>query len=168
MVFVLARSLIYVLRTGEFDALFTTSDMHIEERPAALFELRKGDWAYFKNLPMYDVLNRELARRGLYRGGFRGENVIKVGPGRYWGFPPGGSASYTSWLRDLMEAYNALVLRAYHAGIIHADASNYMVEDIRQVPGHAGWARFFDTAAIAQKVFEHRKPSLPAPLRRLQ
>jgi hypothetical protein len=93
-----------------------------------------GDAAWFPNYGDY------LALPG--GGGYQAENVIKVGPNRYWGFV--GSNKITSlqgWKKELRERY------------VEAGGSK-RTDDI---PGYESLStRSLDVATIAMSVFELR------------
>ena len=79
---VLAKGLIDTLAVGEFDDLgytYTTTPRRITQ--GGLATMKDGDLGDFKNYP--DYLTKHPG------GGYQGENVIKTGNDKYWGYPAG-------------------------------------------------------------------------------
>jgi hypothetical protein len=74
-------------------------------------------------------------------GGYQGENVIKVGEDKYFGFPIGVNTA-AGWIQELINAYNAGLPVSEH---------------INSIPGFLGnYNQFFDTVAISQDVIKLR------------
>jgi hypothetical protein len=95
-----ARSLIKTLIQKEFDkAGFSSSDMHMYPiAPIDISQMQIGDWGYIQNDKRYPIKHP--------KGGYRGENIIKVGNDKYWGFPA-GVKTYAQWEKQLINAYNS-------------------------------------------------------------
>jgi hypothetical protein len=131
-----AKGLIMILKPGEFDKLYTTSSDIGIERPFRLELTKPGDWMYFKNDARYPDKHPD--------GGWRGENVIKVGADTYWGWGWDGgdkTENYLNWTNKLITEYNRRLPRS---------------QWIYAIPGYTGKAIFFKVNVIAMNVFDLR------------
>ncbi len=134
---VYSKGLLEVLRSGEFDALYTSDTIPDTFTGADLGAMKVGDWSYIQNDPRYLDPDKHPD------GGYQGENIIKVGDDQYWGFPL-GVQNYSEWEQKLIDVYNS--------GLDPAD-------QISSIPGFDSTAtQFLDVAKIAQDLFRHRTP----------
>lgn len=132
------KGLIDILKPGEFDALALRSlspDETFAHNAVSPDKMFPADMGYIRNHEDYADL--------FPAGAWRGENVIKVGPDRYWGFPL-GVLSESRWKQELGAAYNT------------AARARRLPTRSEQVPGFDHDAQFFKIPSIAMKVFEHR------------
>jgi hypothetical protein len=154
---IMAKGLITALHAGEFNKLgWTASTMPLDDRTVGLSSTKPGDWVYFQN----DL--RYLQWHGNPDEGYQGENVIKVGTDRYWGWPisvslgalPYGNRANprrpanSCWTQILFDAYNSPPV----------PPNQYT----RTIPGYTGTATFFDVAVVGMDIFDLRTgPSGP-------
>jgi hypothetical protein len=132
---VMAKGLIDVLKTGEFDRLkYTYTTFPRTSRTLTkIDQMKLGDWGYIENYADY-------VRNGVEIGPYRGENVIKVGEGDYWGFG-GGTQTYNGWEAILRNDYNQ------RTGSSRTDA----------LPGFKNFAVFIHVSHVGMDVFDLRK-----------
>ncbi len=137
-----AKGLIDVLKKGEFNALgFTFMNFPEVGRTGTPQDMWLGDRAFIKNYADYRSKTRILYGRA---GPYIGENIIKVGLGRYWGLvtnPSERVKSYQGWEAKLINEYTKL------PGPPVFDPGFGFSYDIR----------FIDIAWVAQEVFHLRQ-----------
>jgi RHS repeat-associated protein len=145
---VYAKAMVDVFGADQFDKLGLVL---IEQIPQLLVdkpgggspgEMWIGDSAFIKNYP--DYLSRSIRARG-EAGSSQGENIIKVGQSRFWGYTGQRFSqdvkTIDQWRSMLRADYNAV-------GGPSAPADQY--------PKFTGRISFIDTASIAQGVFNDR------------
>jgi RHS repeat-associated protein len=136
---VMWKGLVDVLKPGELDALELRSmspDVTFSPKQASPGQMFRADMGYLLNHSDYPQL--------FPSGAWRGENVIKVGTDKYWGFPL-GTLSEVNWKNQLGLAYNR-----------EARARRLPTRPIDEVPGFDNKSQFFNVPSIATKVFEYR------------
>ena len=135
----MAKGLIDLIDPTDFDALFTSGTVPMASHDVPISGMKLGDWGYLLNDTRY--LDKHE------HGGYQGENIINVNPGKYFGFPT-GPQTLAKWQDDLIAAYNA--------GLPQADK-------ITSIPGwQAADNQFIDIPKVAMAIFDRR-----AELRRL-
>lgn len=129
----MAKSLIDNLKSYEFDELGIGTRLPFRLRNATPGQMLLGDASYVKN---YDDYLR------IHPGGaWQGENIIKVGPGRFWGFLFGERVrSIRGWEDQLRSAYNR----------------GLATPRTDRLPGFTGLTSFLDVAGISMEVFDLR------------
>jgi len=134
-----AKGLSMTLLPGELRLLwFTIGQIPRQSRRANHHNMLIGDYGHIPNHS--DYLDRHPD------GDWQGENVIKVGEGRFWGHPL-GVMSVSEWEAQLRAEYNRGLDPADWKGIRPRDNGS---------PFTRGLVEFFDMAAVAEKVFDHR------------
>jgi RHS repeat-associated protein len=145
---VYAKALVDVFGADQFDKLGLAL---IEQIPQLLIdkpgggspgEMWIGDSAFIKNYPDYLSLSRRASGRA---GASQGENILKVGQSRFWGYTGHtfrqDVKTVDQWRSMLRADYNAV-------GGQSAPSDQY--------PQFTGRISFIDTASIAQGVFNDR------------
>lgn len=131
---VFAKGVIDVLRDGEFDKL--GYGLNFTRLPVALkkfgniYQLHHGDGSYIKNYSDYTTYAP--------RGAWRGENVVALPSGKFWGWGV-GTEDYNVFQQKLIEEYRAVGGRSTGT-----------------FPGFDGDAIFLDVPKIARQVFDLR------------
>ena len=118
----------------QFDELgYSYRRFPVAERRGTAAQMLLGDASFIANYP--DYLSKHPG------GGFQGENIVKVGAGRYWGYGTDVPVrSISQWETELRRAYNSGL------GVARTDA----------LPGFTGNILFFDTAQVGMNIFDLR------------
>ena len=139
---VLVKGLLDELEPGEFKEFGTVKsalalDTYLDGRTCSIENLKEGDWATFFNNDKY---------RTLYpTGGWRLENVIKVGTNQYWGFSSNPKPhTYDEWLKVLWGEYNK--------GLKRWD--QIPPDQLQEfIPGYNGIADFWNVSKVGMENF---------------
>ena len=127
---VIAKGLSDSIGNANFVALYKVNAFPRERYSVKIGESKNGDWGYFLNDKNYPDKHT--------RGGYRGENVIKVGNDQWWGFP-GGIKSQAGWAQILIKEYNRGLPRTEH---------------INKIPGWSGNAIFINNSKVGMDLFD--------------
>ncbi|HEX8000313.1 MAG TPA: RHS repeat-associated core domain-containing protein [Pyrinomonadaceae bacterium] len=141
-ILVYAKALVDVLGGSTFNALgYQSSNVPIDQYQGKLSDMLAGDWGYFQN---YDDYTDKLTELGLGNGAYQGENFIKIGDDRYFGFPL-GVKSESDWLITLRDAYNRP---------LNKDPMGKQRND--PLPGFDGYIKFIDVPKVGMDAFNYR------------
>src|SRR4029077_3999411 len=130
---VFAKGLIDMLKENEFDDLgFSVLRMPTIVKDGTPGQMLLADAGFIRNFS--DYLERVPG------GSWQGENIVKVGPGKYWGYgsPTGRVKSIEQWEKELRNVYN-----------LEAGTSR-----TARIPGFTGKILFLDTAQIGMNIFD--------------
>ena len=135
---VLAKGLIDVLKRDEFDELgYTYLRMPSADKDGEPEQMLLGDTGFINNYA--DYLERHPG------GDWQGENIVKVGPGRYWGFGAENRIkSIAGWETELRARYN----------------QGLTTPRTDRIPGFTKKILFLNPARIGMQVFDLRKSKM--------
>ncbi len=131
---VYSKGLIDVLKSNEFDDLgLTYRSIPLVEKRGTPGQMLLGDGGFVANYTDYLRLHPG--------GGYQGENIIKVGSGRFWGFGTEIPVrSIRQWEEELRRAYN----------------EGLSVGRTDPLPGFTGNILFFNTSKLGMNIFDLR------------
>jgi RHS repeat-associated protein len=143
-----AKGVIDVLKPGEFNELkLTYRNIGWVEIDGTAGQMLLGDAGAILNYSDYSEWS--MARKGMNMG-YKAENIIKVGPGNYWGFEGPEAKNHPrselQWRKDLRQHFN--------------DLGGPQRTDLKPIH-FAGKIRFVNIPYLGMVVFDLRASKLP-------
>lgn len=151
-VLVYAKAMIDVLGNEQFDKLGITDLRQVAQLTVEMKgshqpgEMLVGDSGYLQNYPEYVTITRQRSATHT-AGAWTGENIIKVGQGRFWGFL-GEGATYRNSVRSVDQWKSSLEGAYQRVSGGRPGSAGY--------PKFSGKISFIDTAYLAQVTFDDR------------